>query len=98
MRSGRNERMERLAIPLQRFVNGFFVSTADTFDMGLETMVFPAEADARIEQGIFFNYVKGVDFGNPVDKFTRHYKTVEEAKQGHKDTIQELLKEKGGAE
>lgn len=73
--------------PLWDIVNGFFVSTADTFDAGLETMVFPAYADARIREGIFRTYVVGVDFEHPIEEYTRHYETVKEAKAGHRKIV-----------
>ena len=83
-----------------KFLDGYFISTADTFDKGLETMVFPSKKDARTVESIFGDvYVIGVDFGNPCDEYTRHYETVEDAKQGHKKTVElvkQVIKEKGG--
>ena len=73
--------------PLWNFVNGFFVSTADTFDAGLETMVFPASANARICEGFLRVHVKGVDFEHPIEEYTRHYETVKEARAGHREIV-----------
>lgn len=82
--------MKELEKPLWTFLNGYFVSTNDTFDKGLETMVFPAENGARTIESIFTVRVVGVDFEKPFEEFTRHYQTVEEAKKGHKDTVKVL--------
>lgn len=79
--------------PLWSFIGKYFVSTADTFDAGLETMVFPADPDAKIHiTHLYRNYVTGVDFSNPVEKYTRHYDSVAAAKKGHKEIVK-LIKE-----
>lgn len=72
---------------LWAIIRGYLVSTADTFDKGLETMVFPAERgkEIRMVEGLYRTYIKGADFGNPLEHLTRHYETVEEAIQGHKE-------------
>ena len=77
------------------FVKGFFVSTVETFDKGLETMVFPASENARIGYNFFdpFNeHVVGVDFGNPLEEYTRHYATKKAAVEGHREVVKLLRK------
>ena len=72
------------------FVNGFFVSTVDTFDKGLETMVFPASENARVVHNFFdpFNArIVGVDFENPLEEYTRHYATKKAAAEGHRAVV-----------
>ena len=82
------------------FVDGYLVSTAYTHACGLETMVFPADVDAQIVEGFFTTHVVGVDWENPVKKYTRHYKTIPEAELGHKETVKairkETIRQKGG--
>lgn len=75
-------------------VCGFLVSTADTVDKGLETMVFPAERGKKIEivEGLFLCYVDNADFGNPLEEYTRHYKNEREAVQGHHKTCKAIEK------
>ena len=73
--------------PLWTFLPGVFVSTADTPDCGLETMVFPAEDGAGVRESMFYNYIDGVDFGNPLEEYTRHYDTVKKAKEGHYEIV-----------
>lgn len=85
--------MARLDKPIWTFVGRYFISTNDTFDCGLETMVFPAEVGAKIIEKIFSSYVTGVDFEHPYDEYTRHYQTVEEAKAGHKKIVR-MVKER----
>lgn len=53
----------------------YLVSTTDTFDMGLETMVFESRNQA---------------ITNWFDLYVRHYDTVEEATEGHKDIVENL--------
>jgi hypothetical protein len=80
---------------LWTIVDGYLVSTADTPDKGLETMVFPPEENSKIEiiDGTFCSFIKGADFGNPVDKYTRHYDSVDEAKQGHRAIVKAIKEE-----
>lgn len=59
----------------------YMVSTLDTFDVGLETMVFESE-----------NY----EVSNWKELYYKHYETEEDAIAGHKETIdnlEECLKE-----
>ena len=85
--------MSRLNEPIWTFLPGYFISTADTPDMGLETMVFPAKEGARARYTMWRNYADGVDFGNPYEEYTRHYPTVMLARAGHKETVQ-MVKER----
>ena len=81
--------------PLWTFLANYFVSTSCTHESGFKTMVFPAGPDARKIKAGFADQVTGVDFKHPFEEYTRHYKTVEEAKAGHKATvkvIKELIK------
>ena len=55
----------------------YFVSTKDTFDMGLETMVFES-VDKRV--------------ANWSDLYFRHYNSVEDAHKGHIDIVNNLEK------
>lgn len=73
--------------PLRAFKNGYMISTANTPDMGLETMVFPCWKEPQIVELWFTTEVRGVDFGKPLEELTRHYKTVEEAKAGHREIV-----------
>ncbi len=82
--------MKRLAQPIWTFLKGYLISTNDTFDAGLETMVFPASDDARVNEGFIRTYITGVDFAHPYDEYTKHYDTVEEAKAGHKETVKAI--------
>ena len=58
-------------------VNGkeYMVSTTDTFDAGLETMVFESRNGKVI---------------NWFDLYVNHYNTVEEATKGHYDVVENL--------
>lgn len=85
--------MSRLREPIWTFLKGYFVSTNDTIDCGLETMVFPASEDAREHEALFAKYVTGVDYKHPYEEYTRHYQTVEEAKTGHRKIVR-LVKER----
>lgn len=85
--------MSRLSKPIWSFLPGYFVSTNDTPDHGLETMVFPAAEYACVRQTLFFNYTHGVDYENPYEEYTRHYNTVQQARKGHREIV-EKLKEK----
>ena len=60
-------------------VNGqeYMVSTTDTFDAGLETMVFESHNQKVI---------------NWFDVYVNHYNTVDEAVKGHEDTVKNLEK------
>ena len=81
--------------PLWTFLRDYFVSTYCTHESGLKTMVFPAGPDARKVTGGFVDQVEGVDFRHPFEEYTRRYKTVDEAKAGHKEMvkfIKELIK------
>ena len=78
--------------PLLTFLSGYFVSTSCTHESGFKTMVFPAGPDARKVKSGFTDQVEGVDFKHPLEEYTRRYKTVDEAKTGHKETIK-LVKE-----
>ena len=85
----------RLRNPIWTFLPGYFVSTNDTFDLGLETMVFPASDDAHEVNTFFRTYAVGIDFENPLEEFTRHYDTVKQAKVGHREVVakvKELIK------
>ena len=78
--------------PLWTFLKGYFVSTSCTHKSGFKTMVFPAGPDARKVKAGFADQIEGVDFRHALDEYTRHYKTVDEAKTGHKETVK-LIKE-----
>ena len=82
--------MAILSKPIWTFLPGYFVSTNDAPDFGLETMVFPASEGARERETLFFVYVTGVDFGSPFDEYTRHYDTVAKAKAGHWEVVAEV--------
>ena len=69
----------------------YYVSTVDTFDVGFETMVFPASDSARVIERLWDSIVTGVDFNKPLDEYTRHYETESQAKKGHKEIVK-LLK------
>lgn len=73
--------------PLWTFLKGYFVSTSCTHEHGFKTMVFPAGPTARRVIGGFVDQVEGVDFKHPLEEHTQHYKTVDEAKAGHKKTV-----------
>ena len=73
--------------PLWTFLSGYFVSTSCTHESGFKTMVFPAGHDARKVTGGFVDQVEGVDFKHPFEEYTRRYKTVDEAKAGHKEMV-----------
>ena len=73
--------------PLQTFLSGYFVSTSCTHESGFKTMVFPAGPDAKITKGGFADQVTGVDFKHPFEEYTKRYKTVDEAKVGHKEMV-----------
>lgn len=73
--------------PLWSFMKGYFVSTSCTHKSGYKTMVFPAGPDARKVTAGFTDQVTGVDFNHPLEEYTKHYMTVDEAKTGHKETI-----------
>lgn len=79
--------MARLNKPIWTFLKGYFISTNYTYDLGMETMVFPAEDGAKEHETLFALYVTGVDFEHPYDEYTRHYQTVEEAKAGHREIV-----------
>lgn len=84
--------------PLWTFLTNYFVSTSCTHESGFKTMVFPAGPDARIIKSGFVDDVTGVDFKHPLEEYTVHYKTVNEAKTGHKEivkTVKGLNKKKG---
>ena len=87
--------MKTLRKPIWTFLPGYFVSTNDTFDLGLETMVFPASDDARKVETLFRTYAVGIDYQNPLEEFTLHYDTVKQAKVGHREVVakvKELIK------
>ena len=87
--------VDRLSKPIWTFLPGYFVSTNDTFDLGLETMVFPASDDAHDVETFFRAYAVGIDYQNPIEEFTRHYDTVKQAKEGHREIVakvKELIK------
>lgn len=77
----------RLRKPIWTFLPGYFVSTNDTFDLGLETIVFPASDDAHEVETLFRTYAVGIDSENPLEEFTRHYDTVKQAKVGHREVV-----------
>ena len=60
-------------------VNGqeYMVSTTDTFDAGLETMVFRSHKR---------------NVTNWFEVYVNHYNTVDEAIKGHEDTVENLEK------
>jgi hypothetical protein len=60
-------------------VNGqeYMISTTDTFDAGLETMVFESRNQKII---------------NWFDVYVNHYDTVEEAIKGHEEIVENLEK------
>lgn len=76
--------------PLFTFLNGYFVSTSCTHESGFKTMVFPAGPGARKVMSGFAEQVEGVDFKHPFVEYTKHYKTVDEAKAGHKETVKTI--------
>lgn len=79
------------------FVKGFFVSTVDTFDNGLETMVFPASENARVVHNFFYPFnaqIVGVDFAKALEEYTRHYATKKEAAEGHREVVK-LVRKRG---
>lgn len=78
--------------PLWTFLTNYFISTSCTHESGFKTMVFPAGPDARKVKAGFADQVTGVDFKHPFEEYTRRYKTVEEAKTGHKAMVK-LIKE-----
>lgn len=81
--------------PLRTFLSGYFVSTYCTHKSGFKTMVFPAGPDTKIVKSGFVDQVEGVDFKHPLEEYTKHYETADEAKVGHKEmvkTIKELSK------
>ena len=53
----------------------YLVSTTNTFDMGLETMVFES-CNQRVI--------------NWFDLYVRHYDTVEEATEGHNEIVENI--------
>ena len=63
----------------------YYVSTTNTFDVGLETMVFESKNQTVV---------------NWKELYYRHYNTIDEAIKGHKDIIENLegLLEKGNQE
>ena len=61
---------------IQRGGNHYVVSTADTFDMGWETMVFPAREDGTV-----------IDY---IDLACRRYADAEAAKAGHLEMVAEF--------
>lgn len=81
--------MTRFTKPIWTFLPGFLVSTNDTPDHGLETMVFPTSEDAgeRYDMFGFRTYAHGVDWGNPFEEYTQHYSTVVQARAGHAETV-----------
>ena len=76
--------------PLWRLENGFLVSTVNSQDRGLETMVFPAQKDAIEHIGRFSIWFEVADFEHPIEEYTRHYATVAEARKGHDETVLKL--------
>lgn len=85
--------MSRLTKPIWTWLPGYFISTNDTFDHGLETMVFPAKEGAGERETLYGVRAHGVDFGHPYEEYTRHYATVMLAREGHKETVA-LVKER----
>lgn len=73
------------------FIN-YFISTSCTHESGFKTMVFPASPGVKEIKTWHGEFVDGVDFRHALDEYTRHYKTVDEAKTGHKETVK-LIKE-----
>ena len=83
--------------PLWTFLKGYFVSTYCSSKSEFKTMVYPAEPDARKIMSGFVDQVEGVDFKHPLEEYTMHYETADEAKAGHKSmvkTIKDLSKKK----
>lgn len=76
--------------PLWTFLNGYFVSTSCTHESGFKTMVFPTGPDAKAIKTWHGEFVDGVDFRHPFEEYTRRYKTVDEAKAGHKETVKTI--------
>ena len=76
--------------PILTFLDCYFVSTSCTHESGFKTMVFPAGPDARKVMSGFTEQVEGVDFRHPIEEYTRHYKTTDEAKAGHKETVKKV--------
>ena len=87
--------MARLNKPIWTFLPGYMVSTNDTPDHGLETMVFFAEEGAGEREDFFSfgTYAYGVDFDRAFEEYTRHYETVAQAKAGHKEIVK-MVKER----
>lgn len=63
-------------------VNTFYVLTDDTFDAGLETMVFPQKRNSKMP-----------DYSNPLQNHTRRYATESEAVIGHNEILKLIEKE-----
>lgn len=84
--------MARLSKPIWSFLPGYFVSTNDTPDHGLETMVYPAAEDAcvRYNRKLFLTYTHGVDYENPYEEYTQHYNTVQQAEKGHRYIVERV--------
>lgn len=76
--------------PLWTFLKGYFVSTSCDHESIYKTMVFPAGPDAKKIKAGFTDQVEGVDFIHPIDKYTRYYASVDEAKTGHKETVKQI--------
>ena len=76
--------------PLWTFLKGYFVSTSCTHESGFKTMVFPASSDAKEVKTWNGNFVDGVDFRHPLEEYTKRYKTVDDAKTGHKETVKRI--------
>ena len=53
----------------------YYISTTNTFDVGLETMVFESKNQSVV---------------NWKDLYYRHYNTIDEAIKGHKDIVDNL--------
>lgn len=65
--------MFNLKTVITRSTGHYIVSTVDTFDAGLETMVFPCTKDGEV-----------TDYG---DLYSARYDTVEEARNGHQHAV-----------
>lgn len=78
--------------PLWTFLTNYFISTSCTHESGFKTMVFPAGPNAKAIKTWNGEFVDGVDFRHPLEEHTRRYKTVDEAKAGHKEIVK-LVKE-----
>lgn len=78
--------------PLWTYYANHFISTSCTHDSGFKSIVFPARPNVGKVKTWHGEFIEGVDFRHPLEEYTRRYKTVEEAKAGHKGIVK-MIKE-----